>query len=91
MSFSQGKSSQLQPELGATSAGWAAMAGGALKFEAGVNVCSGSVPAKVGVWVAVAVAAGVSVKVGVSVEVGVAVWIGVLVGVKEGDNVGVAV
>ena len=86
MSSSQGKSSQLQPELGATSAGWAAMAGGALKFEAGVSVCNGSVPARVGVSVSVAVATGVSV----APAVGVAVSIGVTVGVNEGDALGVA-
>ena len=85
MSSSQGKSSQLQPELAATSAGWAAIAGGAFTFEAGVRVCKGSVPAGVGVSVKVAVAAGVSVKVGVAVSMGV------LVGVKEGEAVGVSV
>ena len=87
MSSSQGKSSQLQPELAATSAGWAAMAGGALKFEAGVSVCNGSVPARVGVSVAAAVA----VAAAVSVKVDVAVSVGDVVGVNDGEAVNVTV
>ena len=89
-SFSQGKSSQLQPCASWKTAG-ALIKAAAPDFAAGVNVHSGCVGMGEGVSVGDGVKVGVLVEVGVTVGVSVKVGEGVTVGVSEGVMVVVAV